>query len=167
LIVWAASIISLFQRNCKIAGAFEKNWTKLNQEDSDEYAKIMELLAEENYMDHFDLEETNIKERTILKNDFAFVFVNQMPIVPGHLLVCPIRPVQKSDDLLSEEWNAIINLKILACQVLKKALGAEGFNFAWNEGKMAGQSVPHFHLHILPRMEGDQGIYEYEPRSFL
>lgn len=34
-------------------------------------------------------------------------------------------------------------------------------------GKVAGQSVPHFHLHIVPRKEGDTGIYEYEPRKFL
>jgi hypothetical protein len=50
---------------------------------------------------------------------------------------------------------------------LKKAFGAEGFNFAWNDGKNCGQSVPHFHLHIVPRKEGDAGVYEYEPRKFL
>jgi diadenosine tetraphosphate (Ap4A) HIT family hydrolase len=50
---------------------------------------------------------------------------------------------------------------------LLKVFQAEGFNYAWNEGKLAGQSVPHFHLHILPRKEGDTGILEYEPRKFL
>lgn len=44
---------------------------------------------------------------------------------------------------------------------------AEGFNFAWNEGKDYGQSVPHFHLHVVPRSPGDEGITEYEPRKFL
>ena len=43
----------------------------------------------------------------------------------------------------------------------------EGFNFAWNDGPIAGQSVPHFHLHVLPRKQGDTGITEYEPRQFL
>src|SRR3989344_972206 len=38
---------------------------------------------------------------------------------------------------------------------------------ATNDEKKAGQSVPHFHLHIIPRKEGDAGIYEYEPRKFL
>lgn len=32
---------------------------------------------------------------------------------------------------------------------------------------MAGQTVPHFHLHIVPRKQGDAGILEYEPRKFL
>ena len=50
---------------------------------------------------------------------------------------------------------------------LKKSFGAEGFNFAWNDGKLAGQSVPHFHLHIIPRKQDDTGILEYEPRKFI
>jgi len=53
------------------------------------------------------------------------------------------------------------------CTALKKALVAEGFNFAWNEGAVAGQTVPHFNLHIVPRTTGDSGIWEYEPREFL
>ncbi len=44
---------------------------------------------------------------------------------------------------------------------------AEGFNLAWNEGKIAGQNVSHFHLHVVPRKIGDAGITEYEPRKFL
>jgi diadenosine tetraphosphate (Ap4A) HIT family hydrolase len=51
--------------------------------------------------------------------------------------------------------------------VLTKLFGAEGFNYAWNEGEVAGQSVPHLHLHVLPRRHGDEGITEYEPRKFL
>lgn len=46
-------------------------------------------------------------------------------------------------------------------------MNAEGFNFAWNMGEEAGQSVPHFHLHVVPRKPGDTGILEYEPRKFL
>jgi diadenosine tetraphosphate (Ap4A) HIT family hydrolase len=50
---------------------------------------------------------------------------------------------------------------------LKEAFQAEGFNYAWNEEKIGGQSVPHFHLHVVPRKEGDKGTYKYEPREFL
>mgnify|MGYP001558970572 CR=1 FL=1 len=50
---------------------------------------------------------------------------------------------------------------------LKKVFGAEGFNYAWNEEVIGGQSVPHFHMHIVPRKAGDAGIYQYEPREFL
>jgi histidine triad (HIT) family protein len=50
---------------------------------------------------------------------------------------------------------------------LKKSFGAEGFNHAWNEHFVAGQSVPHFHLHVLPRTNEDEVKYGYEPRQFL
>ena len=50
---------------------------------------------------------------------------------------------------------------------MKKTFSAEGFNYAWNEGEIGGQAVPHFHLHMLPRKKGDTGIHEYDPRKFL
>jgi diadenosine tetraphosphate (Ap4A) HIT family hydrolase len=62
---------------------------------------------------------------------------------------------------------ALLNLRIKIRDVLKEAFGAQGFHYAWNEEKIGGQSVPHFHLHVVPRKEGDMGITEYEPRKFL
>jgi len=73
----------------------------------------------------------------------------------------------KFEDLSQDERSAIEELRQSICNSLKKSFGATGFNFAWNEGKDAGQAVPHFHLHIVPRKEGDAGITEYEPRKFL
>lgn len=108
-----------------------------------------------------------IKERKIIDNELAWAFPTNIPITPGHTLICPQRCVSKYEELTLEEKNAIEELRIKICQSLKKAFGAEGFNFAWNDGKNCGQSVPHFHLHIVPRKEGDTGIYEYEPRKFL
>jgi histidine triad (HIT) family protein len=51
--------------------------------------------------------------------------------------------------------------------VLENVLGAEGFNYAWNEGPVAGQTVPHLHLHMVPRRTGDTGVTGYDPRSAL
>lgn len=108
-----------------------------------------------------------IKERKIIDNDLAWAFPTNIPIVPGHVLISPKRCVAKYDDLSVEEKAAIEDLRLKICTALKKVFLAEGFNFAWNEGKNSGQSVPHFHLHVLPRKEGDSGVYEYEPRKFL
>jgi len=71
------------------------------------------------------------------------------------------------DDATEDEINAVMTLVVLMKDVLQRAFGAEGFNVAWNEGDVGGQSVPHFHLHVLPRKPGDIGIHEYEPREFL
>ena len=113
------------------------------------------------------INDLTITHRTLAENEFAFAFLGKMPIVPGHTLVCPKRMVAKSEELTAEEWHDILILKDIICDKLKNVLHAEGFNFAWNEGEMAGQSVPHFHLHILPRKLGDTGITQYEPRLFL
>ena len=108
-----------------------------------------------------------IKERTILKNDLAWVFPTNIPIVPGHVLISPVRCVATFEELTVDERNAIFGLLEEIKSALIRAFGAEGFNYAWNEGQLSGQSVPHFHLHVLPRKEGDTGITQYEPRTFL
>ena len=71
------------------------------------------------------------------------------------------------EELTEKEVLDIFALAADVKEALRKTFGAEGFNLAWNEGKKYGQSVPHFHLHIVPRTPGDDGITEYEPRKFL
>ncbi len=108
-----------------------------------------------------------VKNRKITENDLALMFPTNIPIVPGHVLIVPKRCVAKYGDLTLEEKGAIEKLRVKTTQALQKAFGAKGFNYAWNENEIAGQAVPHFHLHIVPRKEGDEGITEYEPRKFL
>ncbi len=112
-------------------------------------------------------ESSEIKERSIISGDLAWAFPTNIPIVPGHTLICPKRCVKRFEDLSRDEKEALEKLRINICQSLRKVFGAEGFNFAWNEGENCGQSVLHLHLHVLPRKKGDTGVYEYEPRKFL
>ncbi|HEY1041404.1 MAG TPA: HIT family protein [Candidatus Paceibacterota bacterium] len=108
-----------------------------------------------------------IKTRTIIENDLVAAFPNNLPITPGHTLVVPKRCVKKLEDLSKEEKIAIFELAEKIMSALRQAYGAEGFNCAWNQEKLAGQSVPHFHLHIIPRKEGDTGLLGYDPRSMI
>jgi histidine triad (HIT) family protein len=108
-----------------------------------------------------------IRGREIVRTELAWAVPTNMPIVPGHVLILPIRCVATFEELTLEEQHAIFALQSQIVHSLKKTFGAEGFNFAWNQEKIAGQSVPHFHLHIVPRKVGDTGIYQYEPRQFL
>lgn len=108
-----------------------------------------------------------IRERAVFKNDLAWAFLTNIPITPGHMLIAPVRCVATFDELTAAEVSAIFEVRKKVVAALKKTFAAEGFHFAWNEAKVAGQSVPHFHLHIVPRKQGDEGITEYEPRKFL
>lgn len=111
--------------------------------------------------------DREVKQRVIIENDLAFAFPSSMPIVPGHTLVCPKRHVQYYENATEAEKIAIEALRQAIKSALKKVFDAGGFNYAWNEEKVGGQSVPHFHLHIVPRKAGDEGVYHYEPREFL
>jgi len=112
-------------------------------------------------------EKPEIKERTLAENDLAFAFLTNIPITPGHTLVSPKRCATIFLDLTTDEKTAIFQLIDKMRTALKKTFGAEGFNFAWNEGVVGGQGVSHFHFHIVPRKKGDSGIIEYKPRKFL
>lgn len=111
--------------------------------------------------------DPNIHERTIARDDLTWTFLTVTPIVPGHVLVCPSRCVEFIEDLTPDELQALFAMRLRIKQALVTVFDAEGFNYAWNEGRMAGQTVPHVHLHIVPRTTDDEGIWEYEPRKFL
>jgi diadenosine tetraphosphate (Ap4A) HIT family hydrolase len=108
-----------------------------------------------------------IKERTIASSKYSWSFPTNIPIVPGHILVVPKRCVATYEKMTEAERKDLFSLVTRIKKSLKKTFKTEGFNIAWNEGGVAGQSVPHFHLHLLPRKSGDAGITEYEPRKFL
>mmetsp|Transcript_28221 Transcript_28221/g.68675 ORF Transcript_28221/g.68675 Transcript_28221/m.68675 type:complete len:219 (+) Transcript_28221:258-914(+) len=87
---------------------------------------------------------------------FSAAFVNLRPIVPGHVLIMPERIVPRLNDLCDDEyddlWRSVRNVqKILQRQYPDSA----AFNIAVQDGKAAGQSVPHVHVHVLPRKGGD------------
>ena len=112
-------------------------------------------------------EDPRIRTQKIFENELVFAFPTNIPITPGHTLVCPKRHASALSELTTEELQALMTLGTKITVALKKAFGAEGFNFAWNEGEAAGQAISHLHLHVVPRKAGDAGIYEYEPRKFL
>ena len=111
--------------------------------------------------------DSGVKEREIIRNEYAWAFPTNIPVVPGHVLICPIRCVENFNDLTQEEVAGIFDLQKKLRKALQKAFDAEGFNYAWNESEIGGQAIPHFHLHMLPRKKGDTGITEYDPRKFL
>jgi diadenosine tetraphosphate (Ap4A) HIT family hydrolase len=75
--------------------------------------------------------------------------------------------VKTFDELAQKERDALFAMMHDIKAALGKTFGAEGFNVAWNEGIAGGQTVFHFHVHVLPRRDGDTGVHQYDPREFL
>ena len=86
--------------------------------------------------------------------------VNLRPIVPGHVLVISTRVVPHLSDLTQEEyvdlWTTVRKVQhMLGQKYFAAAATGAAFNVAVQDGRSAGQSVPHVHVHILPRSDGD------------
>jgi ATP adenylyltransferase len=86
----------------------------------------------------------------------AFVMLNKYPYTCGHLMIIPVRHIDKLEELTNEESSEIFVLLDRTLRVLKEAMHPEGFNIGMNIGKAAGAGVEqHLHVHIIPRWEGD------------
>jgi diadenosine tetraphosphate (Ap4A) HIT family hydrolase len=70
-------------------------------------------------------------------------------------LVVPKRHIVCIRQLLTAEINSLFNTVKFVSEKLNKYLKPQGFNYGFNEGKVAGQEVEHFHFHILPRFSKD------------
>ncbi|XP_052735235.1 bifunctional bis(5'-adenosyl)-triphosphatase/adenylylsulfatase FHIT-like [Vigna angularis] len=96
--------------------------------------------------------------------DLSFAFVNLRPSVPGHVLVCPKREVKRVADITDEENIDLWYIAKKLGRQLESYHKASSLTFCIQDGPQAGQSVPHVHIHILPRKTGDyennDDIYE-------
>lgn len=79
------------------------------------------------------------------------------PSAPGHTLVVPKEHVKTLSDLSESMIGALFNGVKEVIWKLEESLDPDGFNVGWNQGKAAGQGVPHLHVHVIPRYEGDKG----------
>ena len=82
-------------------------------------------------------------------------FVNLKPVVPGHVLFIPRRVVRRAAELTSDEITDLWLLAHRCAPKLEAHFGASAVTFAVQDGAAAGQTVPHVHIHLLPRRLGD------------
>lgn len=94
--------------------------------------------------------------RVWLENAVAIVLHDVFPISEGHALVVPRRHVASLFDLPTEEQAALWQLVAEARQQLQRQFNPHGFNIGVNDGRAAGQTVMHAHIHVIPRYSGDR-----------
>ena len=99
----------------------------------------------------------NIKESGLaLENDKAYASYDSYPVSHLHCLIIPKRHVKDYFDLTDEEILSCNDLiKKIKNEILKKDSSVLGFNIGTNAGKIAGQSIMHCHIHVIPRRKGD------------
>jgi ATP adenylyltransferase len=85
----------------------------------------------------------------------SYLVLNRFPYNPGHLLAVPFREVAEPADLDPAERADLMEIIVVAQQVLRAAVNPDGFNIGFNLGSAAGGSIAHLHAHIVPRWIGD------------
>jgi ATP adenylyltransferase len=90
------------------------------------------------------------------RNESCMAVLNRYPYNTGHVMVAPLRHVGEIEDLTRNELAEVMDLSISAIAALRAAFNSEGFNIGANLGSAAGAGLPgHFHMHVVPRWEGD------------
>lgn len=85
----------------------------------------------------------------------AVAFPDAFPLADGHTLVCPRRHVALVSGLTDSEWVDLWSLVREAQRDLTRERRVAGWNIGVNDGPAAGQTVPHAHVHLIPRVKGD------------
>jgi diadenosine tetraphosphate (Ap4A) HIT family hydrolase len=96
------------------------------------------------------------QDRIIDSNEIGFVIRDGFPISPGHTLIIPKRHVGSFFDISQEERDDLLVLLDQAKKVVDTEFNPDGFNIGINDGPASGQTVPHLHIHLIPRFKGDQ-----------
>jgi len=94
-------------------------------------------------------------ERIIDQCDHTLTVRDGFPVSPGHTLVIPKRHVATFFDTTEDEQMAISRAIQKARKMLDQEFTPDGYNIGINNGKTAGQTVFHLHVHLIPRYEDD------------
>lgn len=92
----------------------------------------------------------------ILANGHSMAIYDGFPVSPGHMLIIPKRHIASLFEAAAEERTALFELLAEARGLLQEEYDPDGFNIGINDGAAAGQTVPHLHIHLIPRYAGDK-----------
>ena len=97
-----------------------------------------------------------IPSTTVYEDDDFRVILDLSPASKGHALILPKEPYANLYELPDEAASKVLIVAKNVVAKMTKALGCDGYNLVQNNGEAAGQTVFHFHMHLIPRYKEDQ-----------
>ena len=97
----------------------------------------------------------NLEREKILKSELSFAIYDAFPVNEGHTLIIPKRHTANYFDLTNEEQADCFALLNRVKGIVQEKYNPAGFNVGININEAAGQTVPHVHIHLIPRYDGD------------
>ncbi len=111
-----------------------------------------------------DIVGKKVEAEILFENDNIISFLDIRPVNFGHALVIPKSHYKNFLSVPVNELDELIELTQYLSKYIKEVLNADGFNIIVNNGAAAGQTVYHFHFHIIPRFEKD---FNFKPNFKL
>ncbi len=110
--------------------------------------------------------EGEIPSHTLYEDEQFKVILDVGPATKGHALILPKEHYANLYELPEEVAMNVMKLAKKMVQLMTDKLGCDGFNLVQNNGEVAGQTVFHFHMHLIPRYKNDGEILKYNVQSF-
>ncbi len=98
---------------------------------------------------------SDARNRIVEQNDHAFYVEDGHPVTQGHILIVPKRHIGSFFETTQEEKLALLELLDKARIHVESSVNTSSYTIGINDGPFAGQTVPHLHIHFIPRYEGD------------
>ena len=98
-------------------------------------------------------------ERVLMENEHFFAIRDIHPVTEGHCLIVSRRHLRDFFELNAREAASLHDLSLELRQQLEREHHPDGYKLLMNCGAAAGQSVFHFHLHLIPRYKGDRANF--------
>ena len=105
-----------------------------------------------------------IPSTTVYEDEDFRVILDLGPASKGHSLILPKKHFANVCELDKETAAKVLPLGAKIGAAMKKGLGCAGFNLVQNNGEAAGQTVMHFHMHVIPRYAGGEDMVSWDPK---
>lgn len=106
-----------------------------------------------------------IPSKTLYEDDNFRIILNLGPATKGHALILPKEHYANLFELPEETAGEAMKVAKKMADKMMKRLGCEGLNVVQNNGEMAGQTVFHFHMHLIPRYRTDGQSIGWKPQE--
>ena len=126
----------------------------------------MEILMKEEDCIFCKIANGEIPSTTIYEDDTFRVILDLGPANPGHALILPKEHFRDITEIDADTAAKVLPLAAKIGTALKEGLGCDGFNVVQNNGPAAGQTVFHFHVHIIPRYDADPKMVTWTPGTY-
>jgi ATP adenylyltransferase len=104
--------------------------------------------------------DQEVQKLLVYEGEVVFICVNKYPYNSGHVLICPKRHIIDYRELSDQEESEIRVLLKKSLDILDDLYTPSGYNIGYNVGEFAGASLPHLHMHVIPRYPNELGFID-------